>query len=278
MVVKDSSVQYEYSAQDKKLFFPSELKSYHSGEEKPSSLMKDESETVQEKSDRFTESPAGNESEGWFNKSVVGVMLGVTIAGVAAPAVEACAALPDRQPAVERVIDEAVKKQAGQEIQWKYGADEEYKDFPSVNIVIYRKVAVSSKGRTRHVTKRVYEDISPSILKYGKEYGINPRVIRAVIAIESSFNPRAHSGAGACGLMQVMPSTARMMGVKNYWDPESNIKAGTKYLASLLEEFEDLPTALAAYNAGPNSISSRVDYTRKSYYREFKKAWQEQNV
>jgi hypothetical protein len=91
------------------------------------------------------------------------------------------------------------------------------------------------------------------------KHGIDPALVHAVIEAESNYKARATSHVGARGLMQVMPATARDLGVKNarrLFDPEENLEAGVKYLKLLLERFDgDLPTALAAYNAGPGTVS-----------------------
>ncbi|MEK7812781.1 MAG: lytic transglycosylase domain-containing protein [Candidatus Desantisbacteria bacterium] len=88
-----------------------------------------------------------------------------------------------------------------------------------------------------------------------QKYGIDRKLIESIIKAESAFNPAAVSPAGACGLMQLMPQTARTVGVKNIFSPEENIEGGTKYLKDLLEKFDqNLPLALAAYNAGPETV------------------------
>jgi soluble lytic murein transglycosylase-like protein len=84
-------------------------------------------------------------------------------------------------------------------------------------------------------------------------HGVPARIVKAVIQVESSFQPRARSPKGAMGLMQLMPATARQYSARNPYDPRSNIDAGTKYLSKLLQEFE-LPLALAAYNAGEAAV------------------------
>lgn len=87
-------------------------------------------------------------------------------------------------------------------------------------------------------------------------FEVDPRVIEAVIARESSGNPRAESPKGARGLMQIIPATARELGLANAFDPRQNILAGTRYLSRMLERFNgDLALALAAYNAGPGAVA-----------------------
>ena len=86
-------------------------------------------------------------------------------------------------------------------------------------------------------------------------YGVPVKLVSAVIRAESGFNPRAVSRKGAQGLMQLMPSTASMLGVRNSFDPRQNIEGGVRHLRSLIDRFPDsLPLALAAYNAGEKAV------------------------
>ncbi len=84
-------------------------------------------------------------------------------------------------------------------------------------------------------------------------HGVDPRLVRAVVQVESAYQPDARSPKGALGLMQLMPATARQYLVDNPFDPHANLDAGIRHLRGLLDRF-DLPLALAAYNAGEGAI------------------------
>lgn len=119
--------------------------------------------------------------------------------------------------------------------------------------------------------KRDYDKL---IENYGRKYNVDPKLIKAVIIAESNFNPYAVSRRGAMGLMQLLPETARMLNVRNIFDPEENIRAGVQYLRMLKDHFRgNLDLVLAAYNAGPKrvyenrmnvpQISETIEYVRK---------------
>lgn len=96
----------------------------------------------------------------------------------------------------------------------------------------------------------------PSLLAdAGRRHGLDPALLKSMIATESSFNPRAVSPKGARGLMQLMPGTADLLGVKDLFSAVDNVQGGALYIRSLLERYQgDLAKALAAYNAGPAKV------------------------
>ena len=83
---------------------------------------------------------------------------------------------------------------------------------------------------------------------------VDPALVKAVVAAESNFQTNAISRAGALGLMQLMPETAAELGVEAPFEPSQNVRGGVQYLKSLLERYDALEHALAAYNAGPTTV------------------------
>jgi len=114
-------------------------------------------------------------------------------------------------------------------------------------------------GHNSKLTDEQAESIVEWVLHYSSEFNVNHRLVFAVIKWESDFHPECVSHAGAIGLMQLMPGTARGLGV-NPWNVQENIKGGVQYLAEQLAEYRGRPNyeqcilALAAYNAGPNAV------------------------
>lgn len=117
--------------------------------------------------------------------------------------------------------------------------------------------------RNRKLTAAKAQNISETILAYSAHYGVDPRLIMALVICESNFDPNARSHAGAQGLGQLMPGTARGLGVSNSYDTEQNLYGTVKLLRGHLDKytnktgdsFEGLVLALAAYNAGPGAVS-----------------------
>ena len=95
----------------------------------------------------------------------------------------------------------------------------------------------------------------PLIREAELRHQLPPRLLQALIWAESRFNPMAVSPAGAAGLAQLMPATARELGVRNRHDPAQNIEGGARYLRQMLDRFRSVHLALAAYNAGPGAVS-----------------------
>ncbi len=105
-----------------------------------------------------------------------------------------------------------------------------------------------------------------ALLKYdniinraAEKYGLQPTLLKSIIKTESAGNPRAVSAAGAKGLMQLADTTAADMGVNNVFSPHENIEGGAKYLRQMIDRFGDIKKALAAYNAGPETVTRYGD-------------------
>lgn len=127
----------------------------------------------------------------------------------------------------------------------------------------YGSVLFDSSAR---VTQRVPPAVSSMIEEAARTHGVDPRLVAAVASRESAFNAGAVSPVGACGIMQIMPATARFLGVNDVFDARQNILGGTRYLRTLLDTFHgDLDLALAAYNAGPGAVQR---YNGVPPYRE----------
>jgi soluble lytic murein transglycosylase-like protein len=116
---------------------------------------------------------------------------------------------------------------------------------PKADGVRATRSAVSTRAR-------VYDDL---ISEHSRSNGVRADLVRAVMQVESGFNPYARSPKGAMGLMQLMPATARQYGVKNAFNPAENVRAGVAYLRELLDRYQNNEElALAAYNAGPGAV------------------------
>lgn len=110
-------------------------------------------------------------------------------------------------------------------------------------------------GKPFRINETTRRQLSRSIAQIAARYRLDPHLIHAVISAESAFNPRAISHAGAMGLMQLMPDTAKRFGVQNPFDPVANMRGGAQYLRWLLDHFSgNLNLALAGYNAGEGAV------------------------
>ena len=110
--------------------------------------------------------------------------------------------------------------------------------------------------------------MSSSMIRYGSMYNVNPKLVCALIARESAFNPRAVSSSGALGLGQLLPTTATALKIDNAFDPEQNIKGTTRYVRFLLDKWKAHPQqvslALASYAEGHNALSRNGGYSVKT--------------
>jgi soluble lytic murein transglycosylase-like protein len=125
----------------------------------------------------------------------------------------------------------------------------------TTNVKSYAVPAATAVRATRYATverSRMYDDL---IVEHARANGIRTDLVRAVMQVESGFNPVARSIKGAMGLMQLMPETAKQYGVANPYNPEENVRGGVKYLRALLDRYDGSEElALAAYNAGPGAV------------------------
>jgi soluble lytic murein transglycosylase-like protein len=130
-----------------------------------------------------------------------------------------------------------------------------------------------SSARVRRMADQLmpipFTAMAEAIDRWSLERDLDPKLVRAVIQAESGYNVEALSNKGAMGLMQLMPGTAKLVGVTDPWDFDQNIAGGTAYLKQMFDRFNNLEYAIAAYNAGPEAVARHAGIPPFAETREY---------
>lgn len=154
--------------------------------------------------------------------------------------------LPNQSPLIEITFRQLLQERMNQATMLNQSF------MPQANQIFQPLTTPSSAVMSSTIPSTQFNDI---ISETAFKYGIDEQLIHSIIKNESNYNSHARSSAGAEGLMQLMPQTARGLGVTDSYSPKQNIEGGTKYLSQMLKRYDgDLKLALAAYNAGPGNV------------------------
>lgn len=130
-----------------------------------------------------------------------------------------------------------------------------YKYVDAAGVIHFTNVPTTSDFALHSKQNGSRRTVQDMIRRYASHYRLEEALVKAVIKVESDYNPSAVSSAGAVGMMQLIPKTAKFLKVNDPLDPDQNIRGGSHYLRMMLDQFKgDLDLALAAYNAGPTAV------------------------
>lgn len=161
----------------------------------------------------------------------------------------------NNNPSFEKVLQSATKSNFGTLLldpRLKNVDAQIIKQSPQISLTNALNEAEAIQANTQSTSK---SQILNVVSQISKKHGVDEKLVQALIKQESGFNPNAKSKAGAMGLMQLMPSTAKSLGVNNPYNIVQNVEGGVKYLKSMLDKYNgNMILALAAYNAGPGAV------------------------